>query len=134
MQLNFMTTLSIANWKLDPWPCCHSKSSNCSNGVTKVEYHLSRIPSYPPTPTPTQKFKTWLPMFGSQKIDSSLVSLEMIFEAPQSELFKILKIWVLKSSKSRNSTYLWFGFLFNFLCFESKIFWSKFFKIYFLWN
>ena len=42
----------------------------------------------PPTPTPTQKFKNRFSIFSSQEIDPSLVSLEMIFEAPQSELFR----------------------------------------------
>ena len=43
---------------------------------------------YPPTSTPTQKFKNEFSIFSSQEIDSSLVSLEMIFEAPHSELFR----------------------------------------------
>ena len=42
----------------------------------------------PPTPTPTQKFKNVFSIFSSQEIGSSLVSLEMIFRALHSELFR----------------------------------------------
>ena len=36
----------------------------------------------------TQMLKSGISMFSSQEISSSLASLEMIFEAPQSELFR----------------------------------------------
>ena len=42
----------------------------------------------PPTPTPTQKFKNGFSILSSQEIGSSLVSLEMIFQALHSELFR----------------------------------------------
>ena len=56
----------------------------------------------PPTQTPTQKLKTGFLIFSSQEIGSGLVSFKMIFEALQSELFRLnfpslssktLKIW-----------------------------------------
>ena len=40
----------------------------------------------PPTQTPTQKLKSGFLRFSSQEIGSSLLSLEVIFEALQSEL------------------------------------------------
>ena len=42
----------------------------------------------PPTRTPTQKLKSGFLRFSSQEIGSSLISLWMIFEALQSELFR----------------------------------------------
>ena len=42
----------------------------------------------PPTQTPTQTIKSGFAAFSSQEIGSSLVSLEIIFEAPQSEPFR----------------------------------------------
>ena len=42
-----------------------------------------------PTQTPTQNSKIWFPAFSSQEIGSRLVSLEMIFEALQSKLFRL---------------------------------------------
>ena len=44
-----------------------------------------------PTPTPTQKLKNEFSILSSQEIGSSLVSLELNFQALQSEL-KIMKI------------------------------------------
>ena len=44
---------------------------------------------FPPTQTPTQKFKIEFSMSSSQEIGSGLVSFEMIFEALQSELFRL---------------------------------------------
>ena len=38
--------------------------------------------------TPTQKLKSGISLFGSQEIGSTLVSLQMMFEALQSELFR----------------------------------------------
>ena len=43
----------------------------------------------PPTQTPTQKLKSGFPTSNSQGIASSLVSFQMIFEALQSELFRL---------------------------------------------
>ena len=43
----------------------------------------------PPTQTPTQKIKSRFTIFSSQENDPSLVSLKMIFETLQSELFRI---------------------------------------------
>ena len=43
---------------------------------------------FPPTQTPTQKLKSGIPMFSPQEIGSSSVSLEMIFQALQSGLFR----------------------------------------------
>ena len=40
------------------------------------------------TQTPTQKLKSGFLMFSSQEIGSSSVSLEIIFQALQSELFR----------------------------------------------
>ena len=56
---------------------------------------------------PTQKFKNWILRYSSQEIGSSLVPLEMIFEALQSKRFK-LTYWVRKFLKSRTSTLVWF--------------------------
>ena len=50
---------------------------------------IARLNSCPLTQTPTQKFKSWFSMFTSQGIASSLVSFQMIFEALQSELFRL---------------------------------------------
>ena len=49
-----------------------------------------------PTQTPTQKLKSWLLGFSFQEIGSSLISLEMILEALQSELFRF-KFHILSS-------------------------------------
>ena len=43
----------------------------------------------PPTQTPTQKLKSGFLKFISQEIGSSLVLLQMIFGALQSELFRL---------------------------------------------
>ena len=50
----------------------------------------------PPTQTPTQKLKSGFLRFSSQEIGSSLPSLEMIFEALHSDLFKF-KFHILSS-------------------------------------
>ena len=42
---------------------------------------------FPPTQTPTQEFKSGISLFSSQGMDSTLVSLRMIFKALQFELF-----------------------------------------------
>ena len=42
----------------------------------------------PPTQPPTQKFKIRFSLFSSQEIGSSLISFQMIFKAPQSEVFR----------------------------------------------
>ena len=56
-----------------------------------------------PTQTPTQKLKRWFFRFSSQEIGSSMISLEMIFEALRSELFRfkfhILSSKILKFSE-----------------------------------
>ena len=52
-------------------------------------YMKSFVGGYPPTQTPTQKFKSGLSMYDSQEISSGLISLRMIFEALQSELFRL---------------------------------------------
>ena len=64
----------------------------------------------PPTQTPTQNLKIWFPTSSSQEIGSGLVSLEMIFQALQSEA-QILSYsdssfirWVPKSKNPSNST------------------------------
>ena len=43
---------------------------------------------FPPTQTPTQKFKSGFSKFCSQEIGSGWVSFQMIFEALQFELFR----------------------------------------------
>ena len=62
------------------------------------------VGGYPPTQTPTQKFKSGLSMYDSQEISSGLISLRMIFEALQSELFR-LNFYSLSSKI--HSTYLY---------------------------
>ena len=59
-----------------------------------------------PTQTPTQKSKIEFSMFSTQEIGPSLVSFQMIFEAPQSEQlrFKFYSLWS-KILKILNSTY-----------------------------
>ena len=47
------------------------------------------VPSCPLTQTPTQKLKSGFSTSNSQGIASSLVSFQMIFEALQSELFRL---------------------------------------------
>jgi len=49
---------------------------------------LTLVRGYSPTQTPTQKFKIRFSIFSSQEIVSSLVPLEMIFQALQSEVLR----------------------------------------------
>ena len=60
----------------------------------------------PLTQTPTQKFKSWFLRFSSQILDSSLVSLKIIFGASKSELFR-LKLHMLNSKIPEFNLVMW---------------------------
>ena len=64
------------------WGSSHSKALKFSFLWKYPTYGLSH------TPTPTQKFKNGFSIFSSQEIGSSLVPLEMIFQALHSELVR----------------------------------------------
>ena len=60
----------------------------CGSFLRIFHKYETFIGRFPPTQTPTQNLKIWFPMSSSQEIGLGLVSLEMIFQALQSELFR----------------------------------------------
>ena len=85
--------------------------------------HMKSLSGCPPTQTPTQIRESGISMFSSQEIGSSLISLKMIFEALQSELFrfKFHLIW------SKILKFLGFNLLIQILItsVQSGVKWSK---------
>ena len=55
--------------------------------------------------TPRQMFKIGFSMFISQGIGSTLISFQMIFQALETEIFRLNFRWVQKSEKSGNWIY-----------------------------
>ena len=70
-------------------PHCHETwTKRCDFLCASFDVYGKFVGRCPPTQTPTRKLNSGFLRFNSKEIGSSLVSLQTIFEALQSELFR----------------------------------------------